>query len=86
MALKVPRLETLATPELRQRFLREAELTAGLDHPNIVPVYEAGQAGAVGYIASAYCSGPDLGRWLAEQPRPMPPRAAAMKAAFSAML
>jgi len=77
VALKVPRLEALATPELRQRFLREAELTAGLDHPNIMAVYEAGQAGAVGYIASAYCPGPDLGRWLAQQPQSLSPRAAA---------
>ena len=77
VALKVPRLETLATPELRQRFLREAELTAGLDHPNIVPVYEAGQAGAVGYITSAFCAGPDLGRWLVEHPQSLSPSAAA---------
>lgn len=71
VALKIPRLETLATPDLRRRFLREAELTAGMDHPHIMAVYEAGQAGGVGYIASAYCPGPDLQRWLAERTHPL---------------
>ncbi len=76
VALKVPRPEALATPELRQRFLREARAAAGLDHPNLVPVYEAGAAGAVCYIAAAYCPGPTLADWL-QGAGPVPPREAA---------
>src|SRR5262245_43868080 len=49
VALKVPRLEMLLTREMRQRFLREAQAAAGLDHPGIVPVYEAGEADSVCY-------------------------------------
>src|SRR5262249_36176825 len=52
VALKVPRAEVLATPELRQRFANEARAAAGLDHPNLVPVYEAGAEGEVCYLAS----------------------------------
>jgi WD40 repeat protein/serine/threonine protein kinase len=71
VALKVPVLEHLVNQEARRRFLREAEAAAGLDHPNIVPVYEAGESGAVAWIASAYCDGPTLSRWLREQSQPV---------------
>jgi serine/threonine protein kinase len=72
VALKVPRPEALLTPELRQRFLREARAAAGLSHPNLVPVYEAGEAGPVCYIASAYCPGPNLAAWLRQRTEPVP--------------
>jgi serine/threonine protein kinase len=67
VALKVPRPEALATPELRARFQREARAAAALDHPNLVPVYEAGEEGAICYIASAYCPGVTLAEWLKER-------------------
>lgn len=68
VALKLPRLETSLVPELRRRFLREAQAAAGLDHPNVVPVYEAGEVDSVCYIASAYVDGPNLTTWLQQQP------------------
>jgi WD40 repeat protein len=77
VALKVPRPEALHTPELHARFVREAKATAGLDHPHIVPVHEAGALGPVWYIASAYCEGPTLAAWLREQQSPVPARTAA---------
>jgi WD40 repeat protein/tRNA A-37 threonylcarbamoyl transferase component Bud32 len=77
VALKVPRLEHLATPEARQRFMREARAAAMLDHPNIVPVYEAGELGSVAYIAAAYCEGPTLSTWLKARQEPVPARTAA---------
>jgi tetratricopeptide (TPR) repeat protein len=72
VAIKVPRAEALLTADLRQRFLREARAAAGLDHPNLVPVYEAGEVGPVCYIASAYCPGPTLAAWLQAQTGPVP--------------
>jgi serine/threonine protein kinase len=64
VAVKVPRPEVLLTPELRRRFLREARAAAGFEHPNLVPVYEAGEVGPFCYIVSAYCRGTTLGTWL----------------------
>jgi WD40 repeat protein len=77
VALKVPHPEALVTPELRQRFLREARAAAGLDHPNLVPVHEVGEVGPVCFIASAYCPGTTLAAWLRERSQPVPPRSAA---------
>ena len=54
----------LATADARRRFMREAHAAAVLDHPNIVPVHEAGELGSVAYIVSAYCDGPSLSDWL----------------------
>ena len=74
VALKVPQPETLMTPEARKRFQREAHAAAGLDHPNIVPVYETGSVESVTYIAAAYCAGPTLAEWLSRQQRAVPAR------------
>jgi serine/threonine protein kinase len=64
VALKVPRPDVLVSAEMRERFLREARAAAVLDHPNVVPVYEAGEVGTVCYIAEAYCPGSTLAQWL----------------------
>jgi serine/threonine protein kinase len=77
VALKVPRAETLFSPDLRARFQHEARAAAALDHPNLVPVYEAGEEGSVCYIASAYCPGVTLAAWLKERTEPVPYRLAA---------
>jgi WD40 repeat protein/serine/threonine protein kinase len=77
VALKVPRPEMLVTPEARKRFTREAHAAAVLDHPNIVPVHEAGEIGSIAYIVSSYCEGPSLSEWLKARHQPVPARAAA---------
>jgi uncharacterized delta-60 repeat protein len=77
VALKLPRPEVLASPELRKRFEQEAEAAARLDHPNIVPILEAGADGIVPYIASVYYEGPTLSAWLSQHQGPVPPRLAA---------
>ena len=56
-------LKLLASPlaeddTFRQRFLEESQLAASLDHPNVVPVYAAGEAGGELYIAMRYVEGP----------------------------
>lgn len=77
VALKVPRLEVLSSGELLRRFEQEAEAAAKLDHPNIVPVLEAGSVGLLPYIASGYYPGTTLAHWLKEHADPVDARAAA---------
>jgi eukaryotic-like serine/threonine-protein kinase len=72
VALKVPRSDMQISPELRQRFQREARAAAGLEHPNLVPVYESGEEGSHCYIVSAYCPGINLAEWLHLQTEPAP--------------
>ena len=71
VALKIPRPETLFAKDLRRRFFREAQAAARLTHPNLVPVYEVGEAGSVCYIAAAFCEGPDLADWFRRQAAPL---------------
>ncbi|HWL09808.1 MAG TPA: serine/threonine-protein kinase [Planctomicrobium sp.] len=66
VAVKIPLPPGLLNPDARQRFVQEAQLAAQLDHPHIVPAYEAGEDGPVPFIAYAYCSGPTLAQWLKE--------------------
>jgi WD40 repeat protein len=72
VALKIPHPEALAVPEIRARFKREARAAASLDHPNLVPVFEAGEVDHVCYLASAFCPGSTLGAWLRERTAPVP--------------
>ncbi len=54
--------------EYRQRFQREARAIARLNHPNIVGVYQFGEAGALYYMAMAFVEGRDLAQILRERP------------------
>jgi hypothetical protein len=57
-----------AEPEIVERFLREAQITARLDHPNVVPVYDVGEIGTAGgrqmFLAMKKVAGKDLGAAL----------------------
>ncbi|HTK77149.1 MAG TPA: serine/threonine-protein kinase, partial [Gemmataceae bacterium] len=77
VAIKIPRPDLPLTDAALLRFLREGEAAAGLNHPNIVPVYEAGMDRQHPYIAAAYCPGPTLSAWLHARSDPVPARAAA---------
>ena len=85
VALKVPQPESVLTAEAHRRFLQEARAAAGLDHPNIVPVYETGCVGSVSYIATAFCPGPTLAGWLERQTGFVPERDAASLVATLAL-
>ncbi len=71
VALKLPRPEVLDDAERMARFESEARIAAALDHPGIVPLYEADLQGDQPFLASAFCSGPDLGQWLQQQSEPL---------------
>ena len=68
VALKVIAPELAADEAFRTRFERESRLAASIDHPNVVPVYEAGEADGLLYIAMRYVRGTDLKALLAEGP------------------
>ena len=67
VALKVLPPDTGLTPKAMERFKREAQLVAGLDHPNITPVYRAEQVGGIPYIAMKYVEGRTLDRIIQDQ-------------------
>ena len=46
--------------EFRERLLRESRIAASLDHPNVIPVYEAGETDDRLFIAMRFVEGPDL--------------------------
>jgi serine/threonine-protein kinase len=60
VALKVIAPELAADADFRARFLRESRLAASLDHPNVVPVYDADEIDGVLFLAMRYVSGPSL--------------------------
>jgi serine/threonine protein kinase len=60
VALKLLAQELAEDERFRQRFLAESQLAASLDHPNVIPIYEAGEARGVLFVAMRYVDGMDL--------------------------
>ncbi|MGH8696832.1 MAG: protein kinase domain-containing protein, partial [Burkholderiales bacterium] len=57
-----------AAASFEQRFFQEARAAGRLNHPNIVTIYDAGQADGVAYIAMEFLDGTNLRQLLDEQP------------------
>jgi len=72
VALKVLAPELTRDSAFRQRFIRESRSGAAVDHPNVIPVFEAGEAEGVLFIAMRYVSGRDV-RALIEREGPLRP-------------
>ncbi len=77
VAIKVPHPQFLISDHLRSRFVREAEVSARLDHPHIVKVHEVGEDGPLTFIVNEYCDGPSLAQWQRDHAGPIPPTVAA---------
>ena len=60
VALKILAPGMARDDEFRERFIRESRSAAAVDHPHIIPVYAAGEASGVLYIAMRFVSGGDL--------------------------
>jgi predicted Ser/Thr protein kinase len=80
VALKLIAPELSRDEAFRARFARESRIAASLDHPNVIPVYEAGEDGELLFIAMRFVDGTDLGRMLHEQGALEPPLAAELVA------
>ncbi|MGM7644130.1 serine/threonine-protein kinase [Nocardia sp. JW2] len=72
-ALKILSAELSNDPEFRARFEREANLAAGLDHPNIVSVFNRGEEHGQLWIAMQFVEGTDAAAELARDPQAMTP-------------
>src|SRR4051794_11523556 len=76
VALKLIVPELAEDDEFRRRFERESQMAASLDHPNVIPVYEAGDADGVLFISMRYVEGYDLRAVIRSAGRIDPARAA----------
>ncbi|HEY7451532.1 MAG TPA: serine/threonine-protein kinase, partial [Candidatus Limnocylindria bacterium] len=72
VALKVVAPQIAREEKFRERFLRESRTAGALDHPNVVPMYDAGEADGVLYIAMRFVDGVDLAT-LIEREGPLDP-------------
>jgi serine/threonine-protein kinase len=86
VALKVVAPERAADPTFHARFERETRLAAALDHPNVIPVYEAGEREGRLYLVMRWVQGGDLQRLLAEAGGLGPARAVAIAGQAGAAL
>src|SRR6187200_2161860 len=60
VALKVIAPDLLEDASARRRFREEAVVAASVDHPNVVPVHDAGEVDGIAYLAMQYVEGTDL--------------------------
>jgi len=68
VALKVIASDLGSTNGFRERFMRECRIAASLEHPNILPVYEAGDADGTLFLSMRYVESGDLGALMAGEP------------------
>jgi serine/threonine protein kinase len=69
VAIKLLAPELARDESLRERFVRESCLAASIDHPNVIPIYEAGEDAGHYYIAMRYVEGVDLRQLLEQRAR-----------------
>ena len=80
VALKVVAPERAADPPFHARFERETRLAAAIDHPNVIPVYEAGEQEGRLYLVMRWVEGGDLQGLITASGRLDPVLAAAVVA------
>jgi streptogramin lyase len=61
VALKVIQPALAADSAFRERFKSESRIAAGIDHPNVIPIYHAGEEDGVLFVTMRYVEGTDLG-------------------------
>ncbi|MBA2460690.1 MAG: protein kinase, partial [Actinobacteria bacterium] len=75
VALKVIASELAEDHRFRERFLRESRIAASLDHPHIVPIFQAGDEDGVLFLAMRYVEGIDLAKLVSREGALEPARA-----------
>jgi streptogramin lyase/predicted Ser/Thr protein kinase len=75
VALKVISSDLAEDSRFRERFLRESRVAASLDHPHVVPIFQAGEENGALFIAMRYVDGTDLSKLLEREGALAPARA-----------
>jgi DNA-binding NarL/FixJ family response regulator len=75
VALKLIEPGMAGDPVFRARFVSECKLAAAIDHPNVVPIFHAGEERGALYVTMRYIDGTDLRTLLGEVGRLQPARA-----------
>src|SRR6185437_11292624 len=70
VALKIVAPEHAADESYKTRFISESRTAAAVDHPNIVPIYEAGEVNGVLFIAMRFVHGGDVSALVRDNPVP----------------
>jgi len=85
-ALKLIAAELAHDEGFRRRFERESRIAGSIDHPNVIPVYEAGEADGALFLAMRWVEGTDLRRLLGAEGTLSPPRAVTILSQVAAAL
>jgi streptogramin lyase len=86
VALKVIAAGLLDDQTVRSRFVRESKVAASIDHPNVIPIYYAGDEDGVAYIAMRYVAGDDIRSLVRREGALKPGRAARIVAQVGSAL
>jgi hypothetical protein len=86
VALKVLASQLAEDERFQQRFVRESELVAALDHPHVVPVVSSGEVDGMLFLAMARIEGSDLRAVLQREGRLEPERAVRLVAQIAGAL
>src|SRR4051794_31128242 len=86
VALKVIAPGATSDDEFRARFRHEFEAAASIQHPNVIPIYHAGEEDGLLYVTMRYVDGHDLARLVAVETRLEPVRAAMLIGQVAAAL
>src|SRR5918997_3440045 len=86
VALKLLADDRAGDPDFRERFQRESRMAAAIDHPNVIPVYAAGEEDGCLYLVMRYVGGTDLQALLRSEGALEPTRAAEVVAQVAAAL
>jgi serine/threonine-protein kinase len=86
VALKAIAPELAGDATFRERFKRESRIAASIEHPNVIPVYEAGEGEGMLYLIMRYVEGTDLRALIDSEGGLEPERAARIVAQVAAAL
>ncbi len=86
VALKLIAPELAENAGFRRRFIAESRIAASLEHPNVVPIFRAGEEDGALYLAMRFVDGDDLGTLVARDGALAPRRAAALLAQVASAL